>query len=105
MKIPTSIEVRSDDLHLYNKVDPIVYQRRQGATLRSSVKAAVSDYFEHVDPDMIKDFYNLVLAEVEAPMLEVVMNKVRQNQSKAAKLLGLNRGTLRTKLKQYKLLD
>jgi Fis family transcriptional regulator, factor for inversion stimulation protein len=104
MKIPASIEIRSDDLPIYSKVDP-AYQRRQGATLRSSVKAAVSDYFEHVDPDMIKDFYNLVLAEVEAPMLEVVMNKVRQNQSKAAKLLGLNRGTLRTKLKQYKLLD
>jgi Fis family transcriptional regulator len=46
-----------------------------------------------------------VLAEVEAPLLEAVMARVRHNQSKAAKLLGLNRGTLRSKLKQYHLLD
>lgn len=104
MKVPSSYQVRSEDPPTFGKGDPI-YQRRQGTTLRSNVKMAVSDYLEGVDPDMVNDFYNLVLAEVEAPMLEVVMNKVRHNQSKAAKLLGLNRGTLRTKLKQYNLLD
>ncbi|MES2606071.1 MAG: DNA-binding transcriptional regulator Fis [Pseudomonadota bacterium] len=79
---------------------------RPAATpLRASVKTALQDYLEHVDAELVTDLYALVLAEVEAPMLEVVMHKVRHNQSKAAKLLGLNRGTLRTKLKQYDLLD
>jgi Fis family transcriptional regulator len=47
----------------------------------------------------------MVLAEVEAPMLEAVMQKARSNQSKAAQMLGVSRGTLRTMLKQYKMLD
>jgi Fis family transcriptional regulator len=45
-----------------------------------------------------------VLTEVETPLLEAVMKYTKNNQSKAAELLGLNRGTLRKKLKQYDLL-
>lgn len=45
-----------------------------------------------------------MLTEVEAPLLETVMNHVKGNQTKASELLGLNRGTLRKKLKQYDLL-
>jgi len=73
--------------------------------LRTSVRNALRDYLDNVDSELVTDLYALVLSEVEAPMLEVVMEKVRYNQSKAARLLGLNRGTLRTKLKQYDLLD
>jgi Fis family transcriptional regulator len=73
--------------------------------LRTSVRNALRDYLDNVDSELVTDLYALVLSEVEAPMLQVVMEKVRFNQSKAGKLLGLNRGTLRTKLKQYDLLD
>ncbi len=73
--------------------------------LRTSVRNSLREYLGNVDSELVTDLYALVLSEVEAPMLEVVMEKVRFNQSKAAKLLGLNRGTLRTKLKQYDLLD
>jgi Fis family transcriptional regulator len=45
----------------------------------------------------------MVMAEVEAPLLETVMRYTRDNQSKAAELLGINRATLRKKLKQYHL--
>jgi Fis family transcriptional regulator len=41
---------------------------------------------------------------VEAPLLEQVMQYTRNNQTKASNMLGLNRGTLRKKLKQYGLL-
>ncbi len=73
--------------------------------LRASVKAAVESYLGDVDAALVSDLYALVLAEVEAPLLEAVLASVRYNQSKAARMLGLNRGTLRTKLKQYDLLD
>jgi Fis family transcriptional regulator len=43
----------------------------------------------------------MFLQEVETPLLETVMAYVRGNQSKAAELLGINRGTLRKKLKMY----
>ena len=43
----------------------------------------------------------MVLAEVEAPLLEEVMTFTRGNQTRAAIMMGINRGTLRKKLKQY----
>jgi len=49
------------------------------------------------------DLYLMVMNQVEAPMLEVVLTHTQGNQSQAAELLGINRGTLRKKLKQYHL--
>ncbi len=73
-------------------------------TLRDSVEVAMSNYFSHLDGQQVSDVYQMVLSEVEAPLLEAVMKYTRNNQTKASILLGLNRGTLRKKLKQYGLL-
>nr|WP_231702260.1 DNA-binding transcriptional regulator Fis [Halopseudomonas litoralis] len=73
-------------------------------TLRDSVEQALHNYFEHLDGQDVTDVYNMVLAEIEAPLLESVMDYVRGNQTRASEVLGLNRGTLRKKLKQYGLL-
>ena len=73
-------------------------------TLRDSVELALRNYFEHLDGQDVTDVYNMVLAEVEAPLLESVMDYVQGNQTRASEVLGLNRGTLRKKLKQYGLL-
>jgi Fis family transcriptional regulator len=64
----------------------------------------VEAYFELLEGESASDLYPLVLAEVEAPLLAAVMRHTRGNQSKAAIVLGLNRGTLRTKLRQHRLL-
>jgi len=76
----------------------------QHQTLRDSVEKALSNYFNHLDGQDVTDVYDMVLSEVEAPLLEAVMHFTRDNQTKAAVMLGLNRGTLRKKLKQYGLL-
>jgi Fis family transcriptional regulator len=47
----------------------------------------------------------MVLAEVEAPLLAEIMAYTRNNQTRASLMLGLNRGTLRKKLKQYHLIS
>jgi len=70
-------------------------------SLRDTVEQAMDNYFKHLDGQEVTDVYDMVMAEVEAPMLEVVMKYTRYNQTKAAEVLGLNRGTLRKKLKQY----
>ena len=69
--------------------------------LRDSVKQAVNKYLKQLDNTNIENFYELVMAEVEAPMLEEIMTFTRGNQTKASTMLGINRGTLRKKLKQY----
>ncbi len=73
-------------------------------TLRDSVEVALKNYMAQLDGAPVTDVYQLVLSEVEAPLLEQVMKYTRNNQTKASTMLGLNRGTLRKKLKQYDLL-
>lgn len=70
--------------------------------LKDSVKQAVNRYLKQLeDANSIDNLYELVLAEVEAPLLEEVMTFTRGNQTRAAIMMGINRGTLRKKLKQY----
>ena len=69
--------------------------------LRDSVKQAVNKYLRQLDSANIENIYELVLAEVEAPLLEEIMTFTRGNQTRAAIMMGINRGTLRKKLKQY----
>ncbi len=73
-------------------------------TLRDSVDQSLANYFSQLDGVEVKDVYAMVLSEVEAPLLEQTLAFCRNNQTKAAQILGLNRGTLRKKLKQYGLL-
>jgi len=70
-------------------------------TLRDSVKETMDAYLKQLDGHSAGQLYNMFLQEVETPLLETVMAYVRGNQSKAAELLGINRGTLRKKLKMY----
>ena len=72
--------------------------------LRQSVAEAVDNYFKQLDGQPAINVYDLVLNEIEAPLLEAVMLHTRDNQTRASEVLGLNRGTLRKKLKQYGLL-
>lgn len=73
-------------------------------TLKSAAEDAIRQFIETLDGEEAREFYNLVLAEVEEPLLRVVMEYTANNQSRAAAMLGLNRGTLRKKLRQYDLL-
>ncbi len=70
--------------------------------LKDEVRKAMNRYFAQLDQKNIPiDVYQLVLKEVEPPLLESVMKFCNGNQSKAAKVLGINRTTLRTKLNKY----
>ncbi|WP_113907851.1 DNA-binding transcriptional regulator Fis [Aliidiomarina celeris] len=69
--------------------------------LRNSVKQALNNFLGQLDGQDPEELYELVLAEVEAPLLEEVMTYTRGNQTRAATMLGINRGTLRKKLKKY----
>lgn len=72
--------------------------------LRVHVERVVRQYFSMLDDELPTDLYNLILKEIEQPLLSVVLEKSRGNQTKCAQILGLNRGTLRKKLKTYGLM-
>jgi Fis family transcriptional regulator len=69
--------------------------------LGTHVKRCMENYFSELNGQAPSELYELVLGEIEQPMLEVVMNQTRGNISKAADYLGLNRATLRRKLEKY----
>jgi len=66
---------------------------------------AVRQYLDELDGQITADVYQMVLAEIEAPLLTEIMAYTPNNQTKAAGMRGLNRGTLRKKLKQYNLIS
>ncbi len=68
------------------------------------VERVVRQYFVTLGDDIPTDLYELILKEVERPLLSVVLEQTRGNQSKCAQILGLNRGTLRKKLKTHNLM-
>jgi len=66
---------------------------------------ALRGYFTRLNGHKPGDLYQLVLGEVERPLLETVLDYTKGNQSEAAEILGINRGTLRKKLRTYDLLS
>ncbi|MBD3669538.1 MAG: DNA-binding transcriptional regulator Fis [Gammaproteobacteria bacterium] len=70
-------------------------------TLQNAIEYALRDYFHELDGTTPGNLYEMVLGEVEQPLLKAVLDYTRGNQSKAADVLGINRGTLRKKLKEY----
>jgi Fis family transcriptional regulator, factor for inversion stimulation protein len=72
--------------------------------LGDCVRATLERYFRDLDGEKPTGIYQMVLAQVERPMLEVVMRQANGNQTQAAELLGINRNTLRRKLQDHQLL-
>ena len=73
--------------------------------LHGSVRQALENYLSQLNGQTPNNLYDLILSEVEAPLMECVMAYTKNNQSRAAIVLGLSRGTLRKLLKKYGMLD
>ena len=73
-------------------------------TLRENVAEVIGHYFTSLKGEEPRHVYDFFLDEIEEPLLSVVMKYTRYNQSEAARILGLSRGTLRAKLKKFGML-
>jgi Fis family transcriptional regulator, factor for inversion stimulation protein len=69
--------------------------------LRSHAEQALDSYFASLNGHAPGHLYELVLREVEEPLFRAVLDYAEGNQSRAAGILGINRGTLRKKLRHY----
>jgi Fis family transcriptional regulator len=76
-------------------------ERDHPITLRQSVQTAIRCYLEDMGQSQPECLYQTLLAEVEPPLIEEVLRFTRGNQSKTARILGITRNTLRTKLNRY----
>lgn len=71
--------------------------------LSHAVKHSIRRYLYELDGMQPNNMYELVLKQIEQPLFEAILEHTKGNQSRAAELLGLNRGTLRKKLRSYNL--
>jgi Fis family transcriptional regulator len=69
--------------------------------LRTMTAEALDCYFSTLNGHNPGQLYDLVLREVEEPLFKAVLDYAAGNQSRAAEILGINRGTLRKKLRTY----
>lgn len=74
------------------------------STLRDCLRARLFDYFLQLGGQASGDLYDLVMAEIEEPLFQMVLEHTRGNLSRAAEVLGIHRSTLRRKLSRYNLI-
>jgi Fis family transcriptional regulator len=74
---------------------------KSGIGLNGHVREALDRYFADLDGHVPGNLYDLLLGEVEKPLLVAVLAHTGGNQTRASEILGINRGTLRKKLQQY----
>jgi Fis family transcriptional regulator len=70
-------------------------------TLRETVQTSIRNYLEDMGNSQAEDLYQILLSEVEPPLIEEVLRFTRYNQSRTARILGITRNTLRAKLLRY----
>lgn len=78
-------------------------RERRKQPLRDCVQTSLENYFSDIDGHHPGNLYRMVIGEVEQAMLQCVIKQAKGNQTRAAEILGINRSTLRKKLKQYQL--
>ena len=82
---------------------PAVHVGVRNKPLSTLTDEALRSYFANLNGHKPGDLYQLVMGEVEKPLFSAVLDYTNGNQCEAAEILGINRGTLRKKLKAYKL--
>jgi len=71
--------------------------------IQDAVRRSLERYFKDMDGEQPTSIYDMVLKNVEKPMIELVLGRAAGNQSLAATMLGINRNTLRKKMQQLRI--
>ena len=70
--------------------------------LNDLIAQRVSEWFDDPNGEEPRDLYQRMVSELERPLIELALKRAGGNQVKAARMLGLNRNTLRKKIDVYK---
>jgi len=73
--------------------------------IAACMRRSLNRYFKDLDGEVPGEIYNMVLSAVEKPLLAYILDRSEGNQTRAADMLGINRNTLRKKMREYGLSD
>lgn len=79
------------------------HQKTSPNCLREFVSQSVAQYLHDMGNTPPDDLHRKIMTEVEAPLIETVLEHTGGNQSRAAEILGVTRSTLRNRIRRYKL--
>ncbi len=88
-----------------NPESPKPFSERRKQPLRNATYVSVSNYLSDLDGHVPGNLFEMMQGEMECGLFKSVLEHTRGNQSKASELLGINRSTLRKKLRMHGLLD
>lgn len=74
---------------------------QENPSLREVLTHHINHYLDEMKGQNITDMYDMLIEQIEQPLFQAVIEHCKYNQSKSAEVLGVSRGTLRTKLKKY----
>ncbi len=75
--------------------------KRKKRPLAICVSDSLKQYIKDLNGEAPADLYDMVISQVEKPLLEIIMQRAENNQCRAAQMLGINRNTLRKKLRDH----
>jgi Fis family transcriptional regulator len=78
-------------------------QTTRTAPLRECVRSALQNYLKSLDGYEVNDLREMVMTEVELPLIETLLDYTQGNLTQAARLLGMSRSTLRKKMTNYRI--
>ena len=73
--------------------------------IAACMRRSLNRYFKDLDGEPPCEIYNMVIGAVEKPLLVYILDRAEGNQTRAADMLGINRNTLRKKMREYGLID
>ncbi|HEY9097511.1 MAG TPA: helix-turn-helix domain-containing protein [Thiobacillus sp.] len=73
--------------------------------IAACMRRSLNRYFKDLDGETPSEIYSMVLSAMEKPLLVYILDRAEGNQTRAADMLGINRNTLRKKMREYGLSD
>lgn len=85
------------------ETQPRLKDRRKPTSLSQHVTSMLETYFNTLEDEQAHDVYEMVLQQVEKPLIEFALKQTDNNQTHAANILGINRNTLKKKMQKYQI--
>src|SRR5271155_842003 len=97
--------IRGDDIELSRPggAGPGAVATADGASLGDIISVRIAGWFDSPGGEEPRDLYHRLVAEIERPLVELALKRAGGNQVRAARMLGLNRNTLRKKITDHKI--
>jgi len=96
----TEIDARHLQMKLDGNFESYTEAQLEESAIEEIVEKKISQFMQRLGRYDVENLHSAIIERVERPLIKIAMEKASGNQLKAARILGINRNTLRTKLRR-----